>query len=133
MEQFPITSSSIGVVVVDKGLSLIHIYKRLVWIFDHAYVAPKNSSEEAEAHEQRKLLIPWCGGRRCARFPRPCAGRCGRRPLTALDISRPSSLNRCVTCFFISVSIRICVGVVDIDITTFQDNSMRKGLQCQLK
>ena len=27
-----------------------HDYKRLVWIFDHAYVAPKNSSEEAEAH-----------------------------------------------------------------------------------
>lgn len=38
-----------------------HDYKRLVWIFDHAYVAPKNSSEEAEAHEQRKLLIQNAG------------------------------------------------------------------------
>ena len=38
-----------------------HDYKRLVWIFDHAYVAPKNSSEEAEAHEQKKLLLQNAG------------------------------------------------------------------------
>ena len=38
-----------------------HDYKRLVWIFDHAYVAPKNSSEEAEAHKQKKLLLQNAG------------------------------------------------------------------------
>ena len=38
-----------------------HDYKRLVWIFDHAHVSPKNSSEEAEAHKQKKLLLQNAG------------------------------------------------------------------------
>ena len=38
-----------------------HDYKRLVWIFDHAYVAPKNSSEEADAHAYKKVLLQNAG------------------------------------------------------------------------
>ena len=38
-----------------------HDYKRLVWIFDHAYVAPKDSSEEEEAHAYKKVLLENAG------------------------------------------------------------------------
>ena len=38
-----------------------HDYKRLVWIFDHAYVAPKDSSEEADAHAHKKILLQNAG------------------------------------------------------------------------
>ena len=44
---------------IQKALPSLteHDYKRLVWIFDHAYVAPKDSSEEAEAHAYKKVLL----------------------------------------------------------------------------
>ena len=38
-----------------------HDYKRLVWLFDHAYIAPKDSSEEEVAHAQRKRLLEAAG------------------------------------------------------------------------
>lgn len=38
-----------------------HDYKRLVWIFDHAYVAPKDSSEEEDAHAYKKILLQNAG------------------------------------------------------------------------
>jgi uncharacterized repeat protein (TIGR01451 family) len=38
-----------------------HDYKRLVWIFDHAYVAPKDSSEEADAHAYKAILLQNAG------------------------------------------------------------------------
>ena len=38
-----------------------HDYKRLIWIFDHAYVAPKDTSEEANAHAYKEVLLKNAG------------------------------------------------------------------------
>ena len=38
-----------------------HDYNRLVWLFDHIYIPPQDSSAEDEAHAYKKTLLENAG------------------------------------------------------------------------
>ena len=38
-----------------------HDYNRLVWLFDHIYIPPQDTSEETEAHAYKKTLLEKAG------------------------------------------------------------------------